>query len=69
LEDVATQAIEEVKVAEAGNRVVEDKMIWWKIFKALFRLFVDKVALALEFELAAKRCLFCRYGQSEEEEV
>ena len=58
MEDVATQAIEEVKITEAGNRVVEDKMIWWKIFKALFRLFDAKADLALESELAAKRCLF-----------
>ena len=33
MEDVATQAIEEVKITEAGNRVVEDKLSWWKIYE------------------------------------
>lgn len=58
MEDVATQAIEEVKITEAGNRVVEDKMSWWKMLKALLRLFDAKAALALEAELEVKRSLF-----------
>lgn len=56
MEDVATQAIEEVKITEAGNRVVEDKMSWQKMLKALLRLFNAKAAL--EAELEVKRSLF-----------
>ena len=51
MEDVATEAIDEVKITEAGNRVVEDKMSWQKMLKALLRLFDAKAALALEAEL------------------
>ena len=48
----------EAKITEAGNRVVEDKMSWWKMLKALLRLFDAKAALALEAELEVKRSLF-----------
>ena len=56
MEDVATEAIDEVKITEAGNRVVEDKMSWQKMLKALLRLFNAKAAL--EAELEVKRSLF-----------
>jgi hypothetical protein len=64
LEDVATQAIEEVKITVASNRVVKDKMSWWKMFKALLRLFNAKAALALEAELELKMSLFVGIDKS-----
>ena len=40
------------------TRVVEDKMSWWKMFKALLGLLDAKAALALEAELEVRRSLF-----------
>jgi hypothetical protein len=48
--------VDEVNIIE--NRVVEDKISWWKMFKALLRLLDAKAALALEAELEVKRSLF-----------